>query len=90
MALARPNAALHARSQSPVANRCECCRRLNISHLVEFAKVDLPYLGQLQANPGTYIHHHNSVDALEISADTGCDVCSFIVSTLRGYEKNDK
>jgi hypothetical protein len=90
MALPRSDAGLHAGTQSRVARRCDYCRRLSITHLVEYAKVDLPDLGWLQPDPSTYFHHHNSIDALKTSADAGCDFCSLIVDTLNGYEEEDE
>jgi hypothetical protein len=90
MALAPADAALRAATRSASKTRCEHCKRLTITHLVEFAEVDLPHMGQLQSDPNTYFHHHDSIDALKISANRGCDFCGFIVDTLAGYEEDDE
>lgn len=61
--------------------RCNYCSKLSISHLVELAKVE--FQSRIVPKQAFY-QHHASLDDLEGSAASGCDLCILILDTLRG------
>jgi hypothetical protein len=69
--------------------RCNVCKNLTITRLVQSAKIELAGMGYVPDRPDAYFQHHSSVNALENSASAGCDLCTLFVDTLKGYEEDD-
>jgi hypothetical protein len=69
--------------------RCSVCKDLTITRLVQFAEIELAYMGYVPDRPDAYFQHHGSVNALEDSANAGCSLCTLFVDTLKGYEEDD-
>lgn len=66
-----------------MANRCGVCKGISISALVKLARPRFSNL--LPAKQNCY-PHHKSFDALEETAEQGCDFCQIIVS---GFKSTD-
>lgn len=64
--------------------RCQPCARLTISHLVQLAKREF---GGHFFPENAFYRHHGSFDALERSADDGCDFCQLIIDCFKGSPK---
>ncbi|KAI1758258.1 HET-domain-containing protein [Xylaria castorea] len=61
--------------------RCDYCARLSISLLVDLAKVEFSSRCVPQE---AFYQHHASLDDLESSAISGCDLCTLIFNSFRG------
>ncbi|ROT39006.1 HET-domain-containing protein [Sodiomyces alkalinus F11] len=64
-----------------MASRCQPCSELTISHLVHLTERD--FNGHVFPEEGFY-RHHDSFDALERSANDGCDFCQLIIDCFKG------
>jgi len=74
---------------SSAKERCKLCSALTIPRLVQMAEVELAEVGFVPDRPDAHYQHHDSIEALEASANSGCDLCTLFVNTLKGYEEND-
>ncbi|KAI0427322.1 HET-domain-containing protein [Xylaria sp. FL1042] len=61
--------------------RCDYCARLSISLLIDLAKVEFSSRFVPQE---AFYQHHTSLEDLESSAISGCDLCILIFDSLRG------
>ncbi|KAJ4375897.1 hypothetical protein N0V83_001175 [Neocucurbitaria cava] len=68
-------------------SRCALCNNLTIEGLIELARIELA--DSVWVPKRAYYQHHNSVTDLENSANAGCDLCSLLVSCLKGNEDTD-
>ncbi|KAL6711578.1 hypothetical protein ACN47E_004512 [Coniothyrium glycines] len=69
---------------APNAARCEYCTGLTISRLMDLAKIRLNV--DTNVSRFAYYQHHMSLEDLEASAETGCDICSLFITSLKNYE----
>jgi hypothetical protein len=69
--------------------KCEICKTLTISRLVQCAKIEFASMGFMPDRTDAHFQHHDSVEALEKSALAGCSLCTLFVETLKGYKEDD-
>ncbi|KAF3770676.1 HET-domain-containing protein [Cryphonectria parasitica EP155] len=70
-----------------MARRCHHCVGLSIESLIRLAKDE--FKGYHEFPKQAFYQHHNSLQDLEASAESGCELCTLILDCFKGAQVED-